>query len=511
MCGICGFAHADPGRRVDTATVRRMNEALTHRGPDDAGFWDGGHVALAMRRLSIVDLSGGRQPMTNEDGSVALVFNGEIYNFTELRERLEKSGHVFRTDCDTEVIVHAYEQYGDDALCHFNGMFAFALYDRSRERLLLARDRLGIKPLYYSFRDGVLVFASELDALLRSGVAGGALNPAAVDAYFAFLYIPAPDTIFRDAHKLRPGEKLVFEKGEVKKERYWRVAFEPDHSLTLDSAADAYMELLTDAVRLRRMSDVPLGVFLSGGVDSSSVVGILSLMMSGPVKTFTIGFDDKHVNELRFARTAADWFATQHTEEILTPDMVALVPTLARHFGEPFADSSAVPTWLVSKIARERVTVALSGDGGDELFAGYSWTHMNRRVNAYRRVPAALRRLIGVAVRMAPASPTVAKLERFNQDSFLTPQEGFRRRETCFGDGLRASLYQPGLAQQVAACATDRFQEPIDTAGAMGRTRSGFVASLITLVFWDRERLAEILEVPWSTVRPPRVRHGKVA
>ncbi len=462
MCGICGIVHGDEKRPVDEGRVRAMNEALTHRGPDDGGLWHGGHAALAMRRLSIIDLFRGHQPMRSADGNITLVFNGEIYNFETLRAELEALGCAFRTLSDTEVILHAYQAYGDAFLEHLNGMFAIALHDHRQDRLLLARDRLGIKPVFYTVRDGALAFASELDALLRSGLVTGALNPGALDAYFALLYIPAPDSIFEGVHKLLPGEKLVFQRGEVITERYWTLAFEPDSAWTLSSAAEAYAELLNDSVRLRRVSDVPLGAFLSGGLDSSSVVGALSECSAAPVKTFTIGFDDAHANELEYARIAAQHFGTDHTEEMLHPDMVEVAAGLIRHFGEPFADSSAVPTWLVSQLARQQVTVSLSGDGGDELFAGYTWLHMAHRVARYRRVPAPLRNLIGTALRLAPKSPFLGKIRRFNADSFLSPHQAFRRRETCFDASQRATLYRPAWAQRVVGCAVDRFQEHAD-------------------------------------------------
>jgi asparagine synthase (glutamine-hydrolysing) len=464
MCGICGLAHGDRGRSVDLSALSRMNEAMVHRGPDDAGTWECGHVGLAMRRLSIIDLFRGHQPMTNEDESVVVVFNGEIYNFQDLRADLEARGHTFRTLSDTEVIVRAYEEYGDDALQHFNGMFALAVYDARQDRLLLARDRLGIKPLLYTVRDGQLAFASELDALLHSGLVPGKLNPAALDAYFTFLYVPAPDTIFEGVHKLRPGHKLVFQQGRLSVEPYWRLRFAPDESWTLDSAAEAYVDLLNDSVRLRSISDVPLGAFLSGGVDSTSVVGMLSLIISAQVKTFTIGFDDAHANELAFARTAAKHFNTDHTETLMRPDLVEMAGDLVRHFGEPFADSSAVPTWLVSKMAREHVAVALSGDGGDELFAGYTWTHMTRKVNTYRRVPVTLRRLVDTALHLGGGSPGLAKFQRFSRDSFLKPDACFRRRHTCFDAEARAALYAPDVADSVLSHAVDRFQEHADMA-----------------------------------------------
>ncbi|HOV75604.1 MAG TPA: asparagine synthase (glutamine-hydrolyzing) [Candidatus Hydrogenedentes bacterium] len=459
MCGICGIIHARRDDRADLEAVARMNDAMIHRGPDDAGVWRGGHAALAMRRLSILDVPGGHQPMTNEDGTVVVVFNGEIYNFQELRADLAARGHVFRTQSDTEVIVHAYEQFGDAALERFNGMFAFALYDAARDRLLAARDRLGIKPLFYGLNGETLAFASELGALRQSRLFSGDVNPAAIDAYFTFLYIPAPDTVYSGVHKLRPGEKLIFEKGRLTLERYWRPAFAPDPKWTLDNAAEAYRALLEDAVRLQRISDVPLGAFLSGGMDSSSVVAMLAGMSAQPVKTFTIGFDDKAADETPYARIAAKRFGTDHTEAVLHPDMAGIAPQLMAHFGEPFADSSAVPMWCVSRLARQQVTVALSGDGGDELFAGYTWMHNTRRVQAYRRVPPALRSLIDAALHLVPSSPATAKLRRFSRDAWLDDRAAFRRRETCLDGEARAALYRTGFANAVAQNAVDRFSE----------------------------------------------------
>jgi asparagine synthase (glutamine-hydrolysing) len=466
MCGICGICCADRSKRPDLDALARMNNAMAHRGPDDAGSWDGGHVALAMRRLSILDLPGGRQPMTNEDESIRLVFNGEIYNFQELRTDLVKTGHVFRTNSDTEVIVHAYEQYGDECLARLNGMFAFALYDARRDRTLLARDRLGIKPLFYTVNDGALVFASELGALVQSGRVEKRINPAALDAYLTFLYVPAPDTIYENVRKLQPAHKLVFDRGAVATSPYWRLRFDPDNSWSLDSAAERYLELARESVRMQRISDVPLGAFLSGGLDSSSVVAILSECSDRPVKTFSIGFDDAHANELEWARIAAKSFNTDHTEEILNPDIAGFARQIAPHFGEPFADSSAVPTWLVSSVARRHVTVALSGDGGDECFAGYEWTKMNRRVAALRNIPAPLRNIAAGALAALPADPRVQKLTRFINDAGLSPRESFRRRLTCFTPGLKTRLYQPDFAARLREPFIDRFDEHADAGPA---------------------------------------------
>jgi asparagine synthase (glutamine-hydrolysing) len=457
------------GRRdpVREAAVARMNAAMRHRGPDDGGLWNGGNVALAMRRLSIIDLESGQQPMARRGGNLVLVFNGEVYNHQALRAELEGLGHEFETRSDTEVILAAYEAWGDACLERFNGMFAIALYDRDAERLLLARDRLGIKPLHYCERDGVLLFASELGALMASGIPRTELAPAALDAYLEGLVVPAPDTIYRGVHKLRPGEKLVCESGHVRRERWWRLVYAPDASWTLESAAERYRELLDDAVRLRTLSDVPLGALLSGGLDSSSVVGLLARHSPEPVRTFAVGFDDAHYDELRFARIAADHFGTRHTETMLRPDLATLPALITRHFGEPFADSSALPTWLVSKVAREAVTVALSGDGGDELLAGYTWAHRSRAVRQAAAIPGSVRRLAAGALGLAPDTPVAGKLRRLVGDTFAGPDGVFRRRHTCFLPAQRATLYRPQLAEAVARAACDRFQEHLDEAAGL--------------------------------------------
>jgi len=459
MCGICGVINAAPDRQIDRDRLTSMTMALEHRGPDDFGEWTNGRAGMAMRRLSVIDLFRGHQPMINEDRSLILVFNGEIYNYRDLRSALEEKGHTFRTLSDTEVILRAYEEWGDNCLHHFNGMFAFALYDAELDRLLLARDRVGIKPLFYTVKDGTIAFASELDSLLQSGKVSGRLNPSAIDAYFTFLYVPAPDTIFRGVHKLRPGEKLVYERGELRRERYWRLPAHIDESWTLESASEQFIELFSDALQMQCISDVPLGAFLSGGMDSSSVVGMLSLLSDTPIKTFSIGFDDPDANELEFARIVAKHFGTEHTEEIVKPELMFEEGDFAVRFGEPFADSSAVPTWLVSRLAKHQVTVALSGDGGDELLAGYTWMHMTRRVREYSRIPKPVRAAIHTGLRMMPRRPRYEKLRRFSGDSFRGELSAFRRRHTCLEQTVRTRLYAPELIEGVAAAEIDRFNE----------------------------------------------------
>jgi asparagine synthase (glutamine-hydrolysing) len=464
MCGICGFQYQDTSRGVDKSLVAQMNSAMQHRGPDDSGYWSKGHIALAARRLSIRDVALGHQPMSNEDDTWAVAFNGEIYNAADLRSELEKSGYRFSTTCDTEVVLRAYEAWGESAVERFNGMFAIAAYDAREDCLLLARDRLGIKPMYYTTANGAFAFASELDALTRSTLISGKLNRYAIEAYFHYLYVPAPDSIFAGVHKLRPGEMLRYRKGEVSVSRYWTPQYDIDESWTLDSAAERFTELLEDSVRIRTVSDVPLGAFLSGGLDSSAIVGMLSRVSSDPVKTFSIGFNDRDANELEYARTVANHFQTDHTEAILHPDVTSLAGSFSRYFGEPFADSSAIPTWIVSKIARESVTVALSGDGGDELFAGYSWLHTNLQVARYRKVPAPIRSMIGAALSLGTQTPFMRKLSRFHKDAYRSPMDSFRRREQCFDQPFLDDLFLPHVVKGLDQEWTGRFLEHADAS-----------------------------------------------
>jgi asparagine synthase (glutamine-hydrolysing) len=397
--------------------------------------------------------------MANEDESCVVVFNGEIYNADDLRKELESKGFTFRTRCDTEVVLRAYEAWDESAVQRFNGMFAFAVWDAPRERLYAVRDRVGIKPFVYAESNGTFAFSSEIASLLHSGLIDGRLDPAAIDAYLTYLYVPRPETIFEGIRQLGPGESLTWHRGRVRTELYWNPEFRPTASWRLETAAEAYADLLRDAVRLQRVSDVPLGAFLSGGIDSTSVVAFLAESSATPVKTFTIGFDDSEADERGYARLAAQHFMTHHTERVMQPDLTAMSAELVRYFGEPFADSSAVPTWLVSKVAREQVTVALSGDGGDELFAGYAWLHMALRSGRYALLPRTLRGLGDVGLRLAPRSPWWNKVRRFSADALLTPMDRLRRRETCFSPDARAALYVPALARAVEERAVDRFGE----------------------------------------------------
>ncbi len=371
MCGIAGIIKFKGG--VTGAEVMPMIDAQAHRGPDAWGVWNDGQCALGHRRLSIIDLSeAGRQPMANDDGSIQITFNGEIYNFQQLRLELEGIGHIFRTRTDTEVIIRAYEQWGVDCISKLRGMFAFGIWDGRTRRLILARDRTGKKPLFYTRLDDGFYFASELQGLLADPAIPREANHQAIDQYLGYGYIPAPHTGFKNIFKLPPAHYLILENdGEPRVERYWSLNYLPKLKITEQEACEALREKLTEAVRLRMISDVPLGAFLSGGIDSSIVVGLMAALSDRPVKTFSIGFKEAAYNELDHARWIAEKWGTDHNEFIVEPDALAILPKLVRHYGEPYADSSAIPTFYVSQMTRRHVTVALNGDGGDESFAGY--------------------------------------------------------------------------------------------------------------------------------------------
>ena len=372
MCGIAGIVHSN-GHNCSRDVVRQMCQTLVHRGPDDEGLFVKGTAGLGMRRLSVIDLAGGHQPLFNEDRKVWVVLNGEIYNFLDLRRDLESKGHRFCSCSDTEVIVHLYEDFGLDCVLKLRGMFAFALYDERRQRLLLARDRLGKKPLHYAFWRSQLLFASEIKAILAVAPELSATNQKALRQYFYFGYIPDPETAFSAIHKLPPGHILEFQHGQANVRQYWDLPHYSTYSPESEQECLEQLETkLEDAVRLRMIADVPLGAFLSGGVDSSTIVALMARLSPRPVKTFSIGFRHADFNEADYARIVAQNFATEHHELILEPNVVETVESLTRGLEEPFGDSSILPTYYVSCLARKHVTVVLSGDGGDEALAGYA-------------------------------------------------------------------------------------------------------------------------------------------
>ncbi len=457
MCGIAGEFDYRERRPVDEKLLLRMRDVQIHRGPDDCGVHMEPGLGLAHRRLSIIDLAGGHQPLFNEDGSVAVVYNGEIYNFQELARELAERGHRFRTHCDTEVIVHAWEEWGESCVERLRGQFAFALWDRKQQTLFLARDRLGIKPLFYAFLpDDRLVFASELKGLLVHPALPREVNPHSVEDFFAYGYIPEPETIFRDAKKLPPGHTLTLKRDGKKAQprEYWDVPFRlhPDGRET--NIEEELIERLKEAVRVRLIADVPLGAFLSGGVDSSSVVAMMAQVSDGPVNTCSISFGDPDFNEARYAAMVAEQYRTNHRVENVDPDDFELVDKLAGIYDEPYADSSAIPTYRVCQLARKNVKVALSGDGGDENLAGYRryrWHVYEEQMRAL--VPAAIRRpLFGFLGGVYPKAdwapkPLRAKstLEALARDHL----EGYFHSVSILGDGLRKKLFSSGFRSEL--------------------------------------------------------------
>ncbi len=371
MCGIIGAVSAGRLPSRGEAQARAMNAAIRHRGPDDEGVYRDARAMIGMRRLAIIDVGGGHQPVHNEDGGIQAVFNGEIYNYRALRAELERAGHQFYTQSDSEVIVHAYEAWGERCFTRLEGMFAIAIWDVRQQRLLLARDRLGKKPLFLWQRDDELVFASELKSLLALPEFERSVDLSVLDAYVAFGYVPTPHSIFRDVRKLKPGHFAVYEGGRLREQAYWRLEFGPTFVGDEARATEELASLLERAVDDRLVSDVPFGAFLSGGLDSSVVVALMARRMKQPVKTFSIGFREARYNELSDARRVAEHLGTEHHELVVEPDAVELMEKLVWHLDEPFADASAVPTFLVSELAGRHVKMVLSGDGGDEAFGGY--------------------------------------------------------------------------------------------------------------------------------------------
>lgn len=462
MCGIVGIAG-----RPDPSILSVMCRSIFHRGPDDEGVYHDRHVALGMRRLSIIDVDGGHQPIFNEDESVCIVFNGEIYNYRELRQDLVKRGHDFSTFSDTEVLVHLYEAYGEDCLSHLQGMFAFALWDRREETLFLARDRLGIKPLLYAEQGDRLLFASEIPALLAADPSLNTLRPEAVDAYLSFLYVPAPMSIYRSIEKLLPGHCLTWRRGKTEIRRYWEPSLPGQEGgsrkkIHPEEVREEALNLLRDAVRSRMVSEVPLGAFLSGGMDSAGIVALMSECSSEPVKTFTIGYgeEDASYNELAEARIIAEAFGTDHHEFILAPDVVSLLPEIIGAVGEPFADSSALPTYLVSRETKRFVTVALSGIGGDEVFLGYPRYLGARLSRFYDSFPDWMRRgVIPPLVERIPESTRSRNIggwiKRFARGGLTDPAQRYLDWTTFATPGMKRLLY------------TDTFREllPEDRRG----------------------------------------------
>jgi asparagine synthase (glutamine-hydrolysing) len=446
MCGIAGIASLG-GKPPALEELRSMCAALVHRGPDDEGFYLGDGVGLGMRRLSIIDLQTGHQPVRNEDGSVWVVLNGEIYNYRELRLDLERRGHAFYTATDTEVIVHLYEEYGADCVGKLRGMYAFALWDERSRTLLVARDRLGIKPLYYAQFDGRFAFASELKALLQLPGIERRLSWPAMSHLFAFLYTSATDGIVAGVHKLEPGHYLTLAAGGAPRiVKYWDLSFEPDHRTSEAGFAERLRGLLEESVGLHMLADVPLGVFLSGGLDSSAVAATMAKLSTRPIKTFSIGFPEKRYDETPHARAVAQALGADHHELILEPNALESIEDIAWFLDEPFGDSSALPTYMVSKLASRHVSVVLSGDGGDELFAGYDKYAVERKERRRGFIPGPLRHALG-GIGRAMREETFGR--RFLMHLALDGPERYVDAQTLFGVEQKRSLFKADVLHEL--------------------------------------------------------------
>ncbi|WP_341643595.1 XrtA/PEP-CTERM system amidotransferase [Thauera sp. SDU_THAU2] len=457
MCGIAGLFDTRGRRDFDRELMRRMNDIQHHRGPDEGGYHFEPGVALAHRRLSIIDLATGQQPLFNQDGSVGIVFNGEIYNFQELVPELEALGYVFRTRSDTEVIVHAWQAWGEDCVQRLRGMFAFAIHDRKRDTLFMARDRLAVKPMFYALLDdGTLAFGSELKVLMQHPGLDRRIDPLAVEEYFALGYVAEPRTIFLGAKKLGPGESLCIRRGQPVPEpkQYWDVRFTLDNPLSLDDATAELTERLRESVRLRMISEVPLGAFLSGGVDSSAVVATMAGLSNEPVNTCSIAFDDPKFNESEFAQMVADRYRTNHFVETVKSDDFDLIDTLAALYDEPYADSSAIPTYRVCQLARKKVTVALSGDGGDESFGGYRRYRMHLMEERMRSaLPQGVRQpLFGLLGRVYPKAdwaPRVFRAKTTFQAMARDSVEAYFHSVSILRGDMRSKLFSADFLRKL--------------------------------------------------------------
>ena len=444
MCGICGIF--EPGREtaIATSALKKMSDTISHRGPDDDGFYGAPGIGLAHRRLSIIDVAGGHQPLSNEDGTIWIVFNGEIYNFEELNRRYLSSGHSFKTRSDTETIVHLYEELGENCFAEMRGMFAIALWDGRAKKLVLARDRIGKKPMFYSWDGKRLLFGSEIKALLAAGGVPTEMDPEALSDYFSYQYIPAPKTIYRSVRKLRPAHYLVVEGSNLRETPYWDIHFEDSRELSESTWCERFLEEYRMAVKSRLISEVPLGAFLSAGVDSSSVVALMNEFQP-PVTTCSIGFSENSYDEAVDARQFAATLGANHFEHVVEPHAIGLLPKLAWHYDEPFADSSAVPTYYVSQVARQHVTVALSGDGGDENFAGYRRYKMGMWEERMRScMPASFRRAVfGPLGRWYPKlgwAPRVFRAKSTFESLARDPIEGYFYGVSCCPPSMKRQL-----------------------------------------------------------------------
>jgi asparagine synthase (glutamine-hydrolysing) len=453
MCGIVGIFDLHSNSEIDRELLSRMNETQFHRGPDEGGIHVEDGLGFAHRRLSIIDLSHGQQPLFNEDKTVVVTYNGEIYNFPELSDELKAKGHIFESHCDTEVIVHAWEEWGEACVDRFRGMFAFGIWDRNRQTLFLARDRLGIKPLYYSLLDnGQLIFSSELKALKAHPLLPREINPQAIEDYFTFGYIPDPKTIYNGVNKLPPGYRLTVKKGAktLQAEQYWDLSFKPHEGMNEEAYKKELMKQFETTVGIRMVADVPLGAFLSGGVDSSGVVAMMAGLSEDPVNTCSISFGDPKFNESQYAKQVAERYNTNHRVEQVEVEDFELIDELAGLYDEPYADSSALPTYRVCELAKKQVTVVLSGDGGDESLAGYRryrWHMIEEKMRSL--IPLAIRRpvfgLLGKLYPKADWAPKFLRAKTTFESIARDSAEGYLHSVSLMSDKMRASLFSEQL------------------------------------------------------------------
>ena len=507
MCGICGIVEFGRQSDIPGDVVHRMNQTMIHRGPDDGGVFVGPGVGLGHRRLSIIDLAGGHQPMSNEDGTVWVLLNGEIYNYPELRAELAQRGHKFATKSDTEAIVHLYEDLAEGCFARLRGMFSIAIWDSRSRKLVLARDRVGKKPLFYAADPERILFGSELKALLAGDSLSRRIDEQALSDYFSFGYIPAPKTIYRSVRKVMPGHYLVASAAGTRETCYWDLSFANVRQQSEEEWGEQLRHQLCEATRIRLMSDVPLGAFLSGGIDSSSVVAMMSHLMKRAVTTCSIGFQEEKYNESEYARQVSTLFSTEHHEEIVEPNAIEIVDKLAWHYDEPFADSSAIPTYYVSKIARGQVTVALGGDGGDESFAGYRRYKLDYYENRLRSyVPAALRRgLFGPLGRWYPAmawAPRMFRAKATLESLSRSPLEGYFNSISYFRPNDKARLLTADFRKQLGGYDSldlfRRYYDQADTDDPLSKIQYVDVKTYLTddiLTKVDRASMAVSLEV----------------
>lgn len=507
MCGICGILEFRRQSEIPGEVVHRMNQTMIHRGPDDGGVFVGPGVGLGHRRLSIIDLAGGHQPMSNEDGTVWVLLNGEIYNYPELRIDLLEKGHRFVTKSDTEAIVHLYEELAEGCFAKLRGMFSIAIWDSRCRKLVLARDRVGKKPLFYAADPRRIVFGSELKALLAADSLSRKIDEQAVSDYFSFGYIPAPKTIYRSVRKVMPGHYLVASVDGVKETQYWDLSFADVQQRSEEKWCEELRHQMCEATRVRLMSEVPLGAFLSGGIDSSAVVAMMSHLMKRPVTTCSIGFREEKYNETEYARQVSTLFSAEHYEEIVEPNALDVVDKLAWHFDEPFADSSAIPTYYVSKIARTQVTVALGGDGGDESFAGYRRYKLDYYENKLRsHVPAGVRRgLFGPLGRWYPAmawAPRIFRAKATFESLSRSPLEGYFNSISYFRPNDKARLFTADFHKRLGGYNSldlfRRYYDQADTNDPLSKIQYVDVKTYLTddiLTKVDRASMAVSLEV----------------